>query len=143
MYIFSWYFAPPSSSTNSSARPRCLLALNTPSRLPPANAGATLPAVVPGIGTTAYLPFTAPCSTALRLKSPPMVIPALPPANAVTLCVPVRFAHCAGGQMSSLSRFAYCVTPALACSPVTVDFHLPPFSCASSPPLAQRKGSIA
>src|SRR3979411_606488 len=64
-YIFWEYFLPPSSSTNWSASVRRWLDWNTPSTLPPAKAGAMLPGVVPGNGTTEYLPFTAPASTAL------------------------------------------------------------------------------
>ncbi|MCY1461035.1 hypothetical protein D9M71_786500 [compost metagenome] len=63
--IFCWYFLLASSFTKSAASVRWVLLLKTPRLLPPAKAGATEPAVLPGTGTTANLSLTALAATAL------------------------------------------------------------------------------
>lgn len=124
----------------STARVRCEVLLSTPMLLPPAKAGAIEPGRTPGSGTTAYSPFTSPASTAWRLKSPAIAMPALPEANAVTVSLPPMPAHLAAGQLSSPNRDVYASMPFCAAAPSMAEAYEPPLPVASSPPLAQMKG---
>lgn len=95
---------------------------------------------MPGSGTTAYLPLTAPSSIAWWLKSPPIAMPAFPAANAVTVSLPPICAHLAAGQLSGPKRSVYAAIPACDFLSASVEVYAPSFSSARPPPCAQRKG---
>lgn len=107
---------------------------------PPANAGAIDPSGAPGSGTTAYLPFTEPASTAAWLKSQPIAMAALPEAKAVTVALPPIAAHLAAGQLLSPKSEVYASMPLRARSLLMAALYVPPLSSASSPPFARMNG---
>ncbi len=108
--------------------------------LPPANAGAIEPGLIPGSGTTAYFPLTFPASAAAWLKSPPIAMAAFPEANAVTVSLPPMPAHLAAGQLSSPKREVYASMPFRAAGLSMAEAYAPPLPVARSPPLAQMNG---